>query len=33
MWTMLFTVAFAIAVAFSLAAIVTESADGGKFRL
>ena len=33
MWTTLFAVAFAIAIAFSLAAIVAESADGEKFHL
>ena len=33
MWTSLFTVTFAIAVALSMAAIVMDSANGGKFRL
>jgi hypothetical protein len=33
MWTTLFTITFVIAVALSLAAIVTDSAKGGKFRL
>jgi hypothetical protein len=33
MWTTLFTVTFVIAAALSLAAIVMESANGGKFRL
>jgi hypothetical protein len=33
MWTMLFTVTFAIAVALSLAAIIANSANGGRFRL
>jgi hypothetical protein len=33
MWTTLFTVTFLIAVALSLAAIVADSAEGGKFRL
>ena len=33
MWTTLFTVTFVIAVALSLAAIVMDSANGGKFRL
>jgi hypothetical protein len=33
MWTTLFTVSFLIAVALSLAAIVADSAKGGKFRL
>jgi hypothetical protein len=33
MWITLFTVTFAIAVALSLAAIVADSANGGKFRL
>jgi len=33
MWTTLFTVTFVIAVGLSLAAIVADSANGGKFRL
>jgi hypothetical protein len=33
MWTTLFTVTFVIAVALSLAAIVADSANGGRFRL
>lgn len=33
MWTSLFAVTFAIAIALSLAAIVVQSTDGGKFRL
>ena len=33
MWTTLFTVTFLISVALGLAAIVMNSANGGKFRL
>ncbi len=33
MWTSLFAVTFAIAIALSMAAIVVNSANGGKFRL
>jgi len=33
MWTSLFAVTFAIAIALSMAAIVVDSANGGKFRL
>ncbi len=33
MWTSLFAVTIAIAIALSMAAIVVESANGGKFRL
>jgi hypothetical protein len=33
MWTSLFVVSLAIAIALSMAAIVVESANGGKFRL
>ena len=33
MWTSLFAVTVAIAIALSMAAIVVESANGGKFRL
>jgi hypothetical protein len=33
MWTSLFAVAAAIAVALTMAAIVVDSSNGGKFRL
>jgi hypothetical protein len=33
MWTALFAVTIAIAIALSMAAIVVDSANGGKFRL
>ncbi|MFI5113489.1 MAG: hypothetical protein ACHP9S_11715 [Terriglobales bacterium] len=33
MWTSLFAVTFAIAIALSMAAIVVDSVNGGKFRL
>jgi hypothetical protein len=33
MWTSLFAVTAVIAIALSMAAIVVDSADGGKFRL
>jgi len=33
MWTSLFAVTFTIAIALSMAAIVVDSANGGKFRL
>ena len=33
MWISLFAVTIAIAIALSMAAIVVESANGGKFRL
>jgi hypothetical protein len=33
MWTHLFAVTFVIAIALSMAAIVVDSANGGKFRL
>jgi len=33
MWTSLFAVTAVIAIALSMAAIIVDSADGGKFRL
>ena len=33
MWTSLFAVTFALAIVLSMAAIVVDSANGGKFRL
>jgi hypothetical protein len=33
MWTSLFAITFAIAIALSTAAIVVDSTKGGKFRL
>jgi hypothetical protein len=33
MWTSLFAITIAIAIALSMAAIVMDSAHGGKFRL